>query len=300
MQKIIPNIWFNKNAEEAGEFYAAAFPRATTSVGARYPGTGLLDFQQEFAGQALVVHLEIEDYRLTFINAGPEFTPNPSISFMLNFDPLRFDGDEAQARAGMDRLWAALAEGGTVLMPLQEYPFSAHYGWVQDRYGVSWQLMLTDPTGEPRPFVIPNLLFGGAAQNHAREAIEFYTSLFEDSRIGTLAEYPEQTGPATADSLMFADFQLAGQWFATMDSGTDQAFSFDCGVSLEVDCADQAEIDRFWGAMSAVPEAEQCGWLADQFGVSWQIVPANMGELMQRPDAYEHMMQMKKIVIADF
>lgn len=300
MQKIIPNIWFNKNAEEAGEFYAAAFPRATTSVGARYPETGLLDFQQEFAGQALVVHLEIEDYRLTFINAGPEFTPNPSISFMLNFDPLRFDGDEAQARAGMDRLWAALAEGGTVLMPLQEYPFSAHYGWVQDRYGVSWQLMLTDPAGEPRPFVIPNLLFGGAAQNHAREAIEFYTSLFEDSRIGTLAEYPEQTGPATAGSLMFADFQLAGQWFATMDSGTDQAFSFDCGVSLEVDCADQAEIDRFWGAMSAVPEAEQCGWLADQFGVSWQIVPANMGELMQRPDAYEHMMQMKKIVIADF
>ncbi|RKW70857.1 VOC family protein [Galactobacter caseinivorans] len=300
MQKIIPNIWFNKNAEEAGQFYASAFPNATSSVGARYPETDLLDFQKDFAGQALVVNLEIEDYRLTFINAGPEFTPNPSISFMLNFDPVRFEGDADRARASLDQLWAALAEGGNVLMPLQEYPFSAHYGWVQDRYGVSWQLMLTDPAGEPRPFVIPSILFGSQAQNRAREAIEFYTSLFEDSRIGTLADYPAPTGPAQAGAVMFADFQLAGQWFAAMDNGAGEGFGFDCGVSLEVDCADQAEIDRFWEAMSAVPEAEQCGWLADKFGVSWQIVPANMDELMQRPDAFKHMMQMKKLVIADF
>ena len=99
---------------------------------------------------------------------------------------------------------------------------------------------------------------------------------------------------------MYADFQLAGQWYVAMDNGAEQEFGFDCGVSLEDDCADQAEIDRYWDAMSAVPEAEQCGWLADKFGVSWQIVPANMGELMARPDGYEHMMQMKKLVIADF
>jgi predicted 3-demethylubiquinone-9 3-methyltransferase (glyoxalase superfamily) len=85
-----------------------------------------------------------------------------------------------------------------------------------------------------------------------------------------------------------------------MDSGVEQQFEFGCGVSLEVQCTDQAEIDRLWEALSAVPEAEQCGWLADRFGVSWQIVPADMAELMQRPDAYEHMMGMKKLVIADF
>lgn len=300
MQKIIPNIWFNRNAEEAGQFYASVFPDASSAVGARYPEAKLLDFQKEFAGEALVVNLDIEDYRLTFINAGPEFTPNPSISFMLNFDPLRFDGDQELARAELDRLWERLAEGGQVLMPLQQYPFSAHYGWVQDLYGVSWQLTLTDPAGEPRPFVIPSFLFGAAAQNQARAAIDFYVSLFGDSRIGTLVEYPAQTGPATEGAVMFADFQLAGQWFVAMDNGADQAFGFGCGVSLEVDCADQAEIDRFWEALSAVPEAEQCGWLADQFGVSWQIVPETMGELMERPDAFQHMMQMKKIVIADF
>lgn len=99
---------------------------------------------------------------------------------------------------------------------------------------------------------------------------------------------------------MYGEFRVGEQWFAVMDSGVEQPFDFGCGVSLEGQCADQAEIDSLWEALSAVPEAEQCGWLADRFGVSWQIVPANMGELMQRPDAYEHMMEMKKIVIADF
>lgn len=305
MQKIIPNLWFNKNAEEAGAFYASVFPKTTTSVEARYPETDLLDFQKDFAGLPLVVGVEIDEYRFTLINAGDQFRPNPSISFMLNFDPRVLGGDAESAREALGRVWAALSEGGKALMPLQEYPFSPYYGWIEDRYGVSWQLMLVDPDGlstadEVRPFIVPSLMFGREAQNRAREAIDFYVSLFPDARIGTVAEYPAQSGPAPAGAIMYADFQLAGQWFAAMDNGADQEFGFDCGVSLEVDCADQEEIDHFWDAMSAVPEAEQCGWLADKFGVSWQIVPADMGELMAKPDGYEHMMQMKKLVIADF
>ncbi|MBF4459291.1 VOC family protein [Pseudoclavibacter sp. VKM Ac-2867] len=305
MQKIIPNLWFNKNAEEAGEFYASSFPKTTTSVEARYPETDLLDFQKDFAGLPLVVGVEIDGYRFTLINAGDQFRPNPSVSFMLNFDSRVLGGDTTSVRASLDKLWTALSDGGKVLMPLQEYPFSPHYGWVEDRYGVSWQLMFVDPDGlstadEARPFIVPSLLFGAAAQNRAREAIDFYVSLFPDARIGTVAEYPAPSGPAPAGAIMYADFQLAGQWFVAMDNGAGQEFGFDCGVSLEVDCADQAEIDHYWNAMSAVPEAEQCGWLADRFGVSWQIVPTNMGELMARPDGYEHMMQMKKLVIADF
>ena len=85
-----------------------------------------------------------------------------------------------------------------------------------------------------------------------------------------------------------------------MDSGVEQPFTFSPGVSLSVQCADQAEIDRLWDALSAVPEAEQCGWLVDRAGVSWQIVPANMAELMAKPDAFAHMMPMKKLIIADF
>ncbi|WP_336651339.1 MULTISPECIES: VOC family protein [unclassified Leucobacter] len=305
-QKIIPNIWCNRNAEQVGDFYARAFPGASSTVEARYPDSGLLDFQLEFAGAPLTVSVDIPDprradtTRLTLINAGDEFAPNPSISFMLNFDPLMFGGDEDAARAQLDQLWSLLSKGGSVLMDLGEYPFSRRYGWVQDRFGVSWQLMLTDPAGEPRPFIVPSLMFSGRAQNRASEAIDFYTAVFSDAAAGGRFPYGVPSGPASAEALMYGDFRVGGQWFAVMDSGVEQPFDFGCGVSLEVQCDDQAEIDALWEALSAVPEAEQCGWLADRFGVSWQIVPANMGELMQRPDAYAHMMEMKKIVIADF
>lgn len=305
-QRIIPNVWYNRNAEEAGEYYASVFPGATSAVEARYPDTGLLDFQLEFAGAPVTVALEIPDpagagsTRFTLINAGDEFRPNPSISFMLNFDPLMFGGSEDAARDRLDLVWRALSDGGEVLMPLAEYPFSSHYGWVQDRFGVSWQPMLTDPAGDPRPFVVPSLMFSGAVQNRASEAIDLYASLFEDAGAGGRYRYGAQTGPATPEALMYGEFRVGEQWFAAMDSGVAQDIPFTCGVSLEVQCADQAEIDRLWQALSAVPEAEQCGWLADRFGVSWQIVPANLGELMERPGAYERMMRMTKIVIADF
>jgi predicted 3-demethylubiquinone-9 3-methyltransferase (glyoxalase superfamily) len=298
-QKIVPNIWFTENAEEAGAFYASVFPDATSAVGARYPDE-LPEWQASFAGKVLMADLTINGYTFVLINAGPEFRANPAISFMLNFDPLLFDDDEEAARRRLDQTWAALSDGGTVLMELGEYPFSKRYGWVEDRYGVSWQLLLTDPAGDPRPFLVPQLMFSGPVQNKAQEAAEYYASVFDDARVGFIADYPEQTGPADAGSVMFGEFQIAGQYFSMMDSGREQDFTFTPGVSLEVRCADQAEIDRLWDALSAVPEAEQCGWLTDRYGVSWQIVPANMGELMERPGAYAKMLDMKKLVIADF
>lgn len=299
MQKFVTDIWCTRNAEEVGAFYASVFPHTRSWVESRYPQEGLLDFQQTFAGEPLTVAVEIDGTRLTLINAGDEFSPNPSVSLMLNFDPQEFEGDALAARAQLDSIWASLSDGGTVIMPLQEYPFSRRYGWVEDRYGVSWQLMLTDPEGEPRPFVIPSLMFCGRAQNRAAEAVDHYVSVFADAELGLRVPYPEETGPASAGAVMFSEFRIGDQWFTAMDSGVEQDFSFTCGMSLEVACADQAEIDRLWEALSAFPEAEQCGWLADQYGMSWQIVPANMGELMERPNAFEHMLQMKKIVIAE-
>lgn len=296
MQKIVPNLWFDHNAAEAASFYASVFPQAHVTATQYYPSGGLPDFQREFAGQELVVEFEIGGYRFIAINAGPEFTINPSVSFMLNFDP----SVDSSAREHLDDLWAALAEGGHVLMPLGEYAFSRRYGWVQDRFGVTWQLILTDPAGEPRPFVIPSWLFGDGVQNRAGEAIDFYASVFPGTRVGNLVRYPEQVGPAAPGSVMFGELEILGQWFAAMDSGAEQDFSFTCGVSLMLECDDQAEIDRYWSQLSAVPEAEQCGWCADRFGVSWQVVPANLGELMQAPDAYQKLLGMKKIDIAGF
>lgn len=296
MQKIVPNIWFNANAKEAVDFYTSIFNEGNIITTMYYPEDNLPDFQKDMAGKEVAIDFELDGYRFSAINAGPEFAVNPSISFMLNFDPSRTEN----AREYMDTLWNKLNDGGKILMPLDEYPYSKHYGWVQDKYGVTWQLILTDPAGDPRPFVIPSLMFSGEHQNQAEAAMKFYLDTFKNSRAGQVARYPQPTGPAAQDSVMFADFMLENQWFATMDSGVEQDFTFNEGVSLLVNCKDQAEIDYYWEKLSTVPEAEQCGWCKDQFGVSWQIAPENMGELMEQPDAYTKMMQMKKLVIADF
>lgn len=295
MAKIVPNIWCNGNAEEAAEFYASVLPGTSGGVLTRYPEEGLLHFQREMAGKPLTAQVRIGDYQLVLINAGPEFPPNPSISFMLNFDPSRDPG----TAAALDRVWAGLADGGEVLMELGEYPFSPHYGWVADRYGVTWQLILTDPAGDPRPFVMPALMFCGPVLNRAEAAIAKYTSLFDDSAVGTMVHSTAATETADTDGVMFSDFTLAGEWFVAVDSPGPHDFTFSNGVSLQVNCADQAEIDRYWAALSAVPEAEQCGWCTDEFGVSWQIVPADMDALMLTPEVYAAVMGMKKIVIGD-
>lgn len=298
---IVPNVWSNGVAEDQAAFYADALRDTSHEVTSRYPTEGLLDFQEAFAGQPLTVDVTIgessdQPARISLINAGDEFRPNPSINFMLNFDPASHD----DASEYLDQVYAALTDGGQVLMPLQEYPFSKRYAFVQDRYGVGWQLILTDPAGEPRPFLMPSLLFSGEAQNHCRAAVDSWVSLVPDSRWGLVVEYEEETSSATKGAIMFAEFQLAGQWFTAMDSGTPMQESFTEAVSLELAADGQAELDRYWATLSQVPQSEQCGWCKDAYGVSWQVVPANMAELMEKPDAYAKLMRMGKIEIDQF
>lgn len=291
MQKLTVNLWMQGTAEEAGEFYASALPEAKSEIESRYPTEGLLDFQQPFAGKALTVSVWVRGTKITLINAGGEFSPNASISMILSFN-----SDERDA---LDATWAALSEGGNVLMPLDAYPFSTRYGWVSDKYGVSWQLMESTEPVQDAARVMPSLMFGGAAQNRAAEAIAYY-SVVLGAKLDSAFPYGQATEVATAESLMFAQFSLGDDLVAAMDSGVAQDFSFTPGVSLEWPCEGQEEIDRVWDALSAVPEAEACGWLTDKFGVSWQIVPSNMGELLERPGAFEHMLGMKKLVIDEF
>jgi len=295
VQKIIPNLWFDHTAAEAAEFYARVLPNTRVTATERYPTEGLPEFQKEFAGDVLLTNFEVDGFAFVGINAGSEFRPNPSISFFLNFDPSR----DPDAREHLDATWSGLVDGGTELMPLGSYDFSEHYAWVQDRYGVSWQLMLTNPAGEPRPFVVPSLMFTGAVRNRAEEAMGFYTDLF-GGRANVAARYAEQTQLANAGSVTYGDMNLFGQWFAVMDSPVEHAFTFDPGVSLQVNAAGRAELDRFWDALSTVPEAEQCGWCVDRFGVSWQVVPDNLPELMASPGAYAKLMGMKKIDVSAF
>lgn len=298
-QKITPNLWFDGNAREAAEFYASVFPGSAITGGSKYPGStddGLADFQLELAGKDLTIELTLAGHDFTCINAGPEFKPTAALSFLVNFDPVT----DPQATEHINEVWAKLIDGGKALIEIGEHPFSKRYGWVQDKYGYSWQLILTNPNGEPRPCIIPDLLFGQAVQNKAEEAMQFYAEIFEDSSVNVIARYPADRPPTVEGAVMFGEFQLAGQWFAAMDSAVEQESTFNEAVSLSVTCKDQAEIDRLWAKLSTVPESEQCGWCKDKYGVSWQIIPENMDELMQKPDAFKALMNQHKIIIADY
>ena len=144
---------------------------------------------------------------------------------------------------------------------------------------------------------------------NAEEAMNFYIEVFKnspakeaaDSKIVTIARYPGgySEGPMAGmeGKVLNGIFRLAGQQFMALDGGP--IFKFNEAISFYVECEDQAEIDYFWGKLSAVPEFEQCGWLKDKFGLCWQIIPKNMGQLMKPKKAMETMLKMKKIVIAD-
>lgn len=299
MQKITPNLWFNDNARQAVEFYTSVFPLSKITGGDKYPSSpeeGLADFQKDFAGKDLTVSFNLSGLDFVAINAGPEFKPSVANSFLVNFDP----SVDEKAATTIKQVWDRLIDGGQALIEIGEHPFSKCYGWVKDKYGFSWQLMLTDPAGESRPFMIPDLLFGADAQNKAEEAMNYYASVFDDSKANVIARYQQDDGPVVAGAVMFGEFQLAGQWFAAMDSAVEQTETFTEAVSYQISCKDQAEIDYFWEKLSAVPASEQCGWAKDKFGLSWQIVPENMAELMQKPDAFKTLMSQHKIIISEY
>ena len=298
MQKIIPNLWFNRNAKEAVDFYVSVFPESKITQKLYYPEEGLADFQKDFAGQEVAIDFELSGYRFTAINADGTFVPTPAISLMVNFDPKY----NKKAQAQLDEIWEKLKEGGKILMPLDKYPFSERYGWVQDKYGFSWQLILTDPEGEDRPFIIPSLLFVTDSGMVAEEASEFYLSVFKDAKRGQIVYFPAGMGNNTEGAVMFTDFTLESQWFTAMDGTTeDHQFFFNQALSLLITCKEQAEIDYYWEAFTKNGGEESiCGWLKDKYGVSWQVTPENLGELIKKPDAWQKMMAMKKIIIAGF
>lgn len=300
MQKIQPCLWFDNNCEEAVNFYVALFPNSKISMIKRYP-EGVTEGPLEgMDGKVLTALFELDGYQFQALDGGPTFKMNPSVSFFVNFDPSR----NPNAANDLDTMWAKLSDGGFAMMPLQEYPFSKKYGWIQDRFGVSWQLMLTNPEGEPRPNIIPSMLFVGDVCGKAEEALNFYTSIFKNSKIGTVAKYPAHSEPDKEGSAMFAEAMLEGQWFAAMDSAHKHDFAFNEGISFSVETADQAETDYLWNALIAGGgRPSMCGWLKDKYGFSWQIIPKRLGELLSDPDqeksnrALHAMLQMQKIDI---
>ncbi len=271
MHRITPHFWFDQEAREAASFYTQLFPssRLESVTGLRNTPSGDCD----------LVRFTLADQPFMAISAGPMFRFNPTISFLVRC------GSEAE----VDALWERLAEGGKPHLPLGAYPFSPRYGWVADRFGLSWQVML----GSGGQKITPVLMFTGAAAGQAEAAMDFYASAFRaapppaegmlgggESQASVLARYGESHAPERPGSVQFAALRLRGQEFAAMDSARDHGCTFNEAISFLIPCDTQVEIDYFWNRLAADPNAGQCGWLKDRFGVSWQVDPAMMRKML--------------------
>ncbi|SHF43332.1 Glyoxalase superfamily enzyme, possibly 3-demethylubiquinone-9 3-methyltransferase [Seinonella peptonophila] len=286
MQKIIPHLWFDHQAKEAAEFYVSIF-------GDQSKVTNIMKLQGTPSGDSEIVSFVLAGQEFMSINAGPIFQFNPSISFIVN----------CKTKEEVDTLWNQLFEDGELLIPLDSYPFSDRYGWLTDKYGLNWQIMLTDQDFTQK--IVPSLLFTNDLYGKAQEAIQFYLSIFHDSKLDTITYYEEGEDGNQAGTVQYAEFTLENQKISAMENARASDVSFNEAVSLMVYCQDQHEIDYYWDKLSAVPEAEQCGWLKDRYGVSWQIVPRSMNNMLSTKDKQKSaritqaFLKMKKLDIAE-
>lgn len=291
MQTITPYLWFDDQAEEAAQFYTSLFKDSKLGQVARYDKAAA-EAAGRPEGSAMIVPFHLAGQEFVGLNGGPHFKFTPAISFFVTLD----------TEAAVDALWEKLAAGGTPLMPLQAYAWSDKYGWLNDRYGLSWQIGLGERE-EVGQTITPALLFVGKQHGRAEEAIRFYTTVFENADITGILRYSAEDNEPEG-TVKHAQFTLEGQTFMAMDSSLAHDFTFTEALSFMVKCESQEEVDYFWDRLSAHPEAEQCGWLKDQFGVSWQIVPTIVPKLLSDPDSHKSqrvmqaVLQMKKIDIA--
>ncbi len=286
MQKIVTHLWFDTQAKEAAAFYVDLFGGdSKIKHSSKLQGTPSGDVD------LLAFTLLGQDFMA--ISAGPYFKFNPSISFHV----------KCKTVEQVNQIWSKLSPGGKVLMELGKYPFSERYGWVEDRYGLSWQIIHSGDQPITQA-IVPVLMFTNNVCGKAKPAMEFYTSVFHNAKIHFTAPYGVGAEPDAPDSIKYGHFSMEGQEFGAMDSARQHDFNFNEAISFLVRCDTQAEIDYYWEKLSAVPEAEQCGWLKDQFGVSWQISPTVMETMLQTTDqakldrVTKAFLQMKKFDLA--
>jgi len=270
LQKITPHIWFDKEAQDAAAFYVSVFGKFGKDSKIR----NVTALHNTPSGSVDLVCVDILGQEFRLISAGPYFKINPSVSFLV----------ACRTKDDVDVLWKKLSQGGVALMELGEYPFSEKYGWIQDQYGVSWQLMFIGARKITQN-ITPTMMFVGNVCGRAEEAINFYTSVFHGAHVGDIWRYGKGEEPEQEGTVKHAAFTLEGLEFAAMDSAQEHKFSFNEAVSFLVRCDTQEEIDYYWNKLSFDPAAERCGWLKDQFGFSWQVVPTAMEKILRDHDA---------------
>jgi predicted 3-demethylubiquinone-9 3-methyltransferase (glyoxalase superfamily) len=263
MQRIVPHLWYDKEAVEAANLYVSLFDNSSI--------INITTIYDTPSGDAEMVDFQLANLRFSAISAGPYFKFNPSISLMV----------ACSTKEEVDRLYATLSIGGKDLMPLDAYPFSKWYVWVEDKYGLGWQLMLVENIEEHQK-LRPSLLFSGQACGFAEDAVDYYTSVFRDSKKGFVNRYGAGEAMDPRAKINYGEVDLFGTALTVMDHGYGEDFTFNEAFSLMVLCDDQDEIDYYWEKLSFVPEAEQCGWVKDKFGLSWQIVPADLNDSLMK------------------
>ena len=282
-QKITPFLWFNDDAEGAINHYVNVFDNSKINHLSRAPD-----------GKVFTGSFQLNGHNFAAMNGGPLYKINPATSFFV----------VCETASEVDTIWAKLMEGGQALMALDTYPWSAKYGWGQDRFGLSWQVMLGNK-GDKNEQFFPCLMFAGDLLKRADEAVDFYVSTFENAKIDTISRYTEGE-PAPLNAVKHARFEIENQTFSIMGSPIPHNFNFNEAISFVVNCTTQKEVDYYWNALISDGGAEgRCGWLKDKFGISWQIIPKALMELMGDKDpvksqnVMQAMLKMNKIIIVD-
>lgn len=283
-QKIIPNLWFDSHAEEAARFYTSLFEHSSIDNIVHYGNAGY-EMHGQPAGKVMTVDFSIAGYQLLALNGGPHFQFTPAISLFVT----------CTTKDEIDRLWEELIRGGgSPLMEIGNYGFSERYGWIRDRFGLTWQLNYgwVSDAGQK---IVPSFMFIGEQYGRGLEALHQWTGIFPDSSIDRVIERVDNEQPsgqpaatdshAAPNTFEHATFTLFGEKFMAIES-REHNFQFNEAVSLAVMCENQQEIDHYWNALSegGDPAAQMCGWLKDRFGVSWQIVPTELIEMIRISD----------------
>lgn len=271
--QITPCLWFDGQAKEAADLYCSAFR-----------GTKIA------AQSAIVTEIDISGQPFVLLDGGPKYKPNPSISFYYI----------CETTEELEQAWTTLSERGNIMMALDKYPWAEKYGWVSDKFGISWQIAL-GKISDVGQKVTPCFLFTGKQYGRVDEAIEHYSTVFKNVTVDGVLRYGANEAPDQEGKVKHAQINLNGNKLMLMESATDHKFSFSEGVSLTIHCHTQDEIDHYWYKLTEKGEESMCGWLKDRFGVSWQIIPVVLSKIMGDPakagKAAKAFMTMRKLNI---
>jgi len=272
-ENITPCLWYNGQAQEAAALYCSVFNDAKIT-----------------AQSPIVTAINVSGHSITLLDGGPMYKPNPSISFFYICEK----EDE------LNKIWNAFSKEGTILMPLDKYPWSEKYGWINDKFGISWQISL-GKISDVGQKITPCFMFTGKQYGRADEAIAHYSSIFKNVKVDGIFRYGANELPDQEGKVKHAQLALNDQKFMIMESAAPHNFTFTEGISLTIHCETQKEIDYYWEKLTESGAESMCGWLKDKFGVSWQIIPTVLNKIMSDPakagKAAQAFMSMRKLNI---